>query len=34
MDYEGVNSVVCDAEESDWLDVSYTERKYLKDQPK
>ena len=34
MDYEGVNSVLCDAEESDWLDVSYTERKYLKDQPK
>lgn len=26
MDYEGVNSVVCDAEESDWLDVSYSER--------
>ena len=29
MDYDGINSVVCDAEESDWLDVSYTERKYL-----
>jgi len=29
MDYEGVNSVVCDAEESDWLDVSYAERKYV-----
>ncbi|MCM1289379.1 MAG: hypothetical protein NC132_01825 [Corallococcus sp.] len=33
MDYEGVNSVVCDAEESDWLDISYTERKYI-DKPK
>lgn len=32
MDYEGVNSVVCDAEESDWLDVSYSERKYVSDQ--
>ena len=29
MDYEGVSSVVCDAEESDWLDVSYSERKYV-----
>ena len=29
MDYYGVNSVVCDAEESDWLDVSYSERKYV-----
>ena len=29
MDYEGIKSVVCDAEESDWLDVSYTERKYI-----
>lgn len=29
MDYDGIKSVVCDAEESDWLDVSYTERKYL-----
>lgn len=29
MDYEGYNSTVCDAEESDWLDISYTERKYV-----
>lgn len=29
MEYEGINSVVCDAEESDWLDVSYTERNYI-----
>ena len=29
MEYDGINSVVCEAEESDWLDVSYTERKYL-----
>lgn len=29
MDYEGVQSVVCDAEENDWLDVSYAERKYV-----
>lgn len=33
MDYEGYNSTVCDAEESDWLDISYTERKYV-DKPK
>ncbi len=33
MDYEGYNSAVCDAEESDWLDISYTERKYV-DKPK
>ncbi len=24
-----VNTVVCDAEEADWLDLSYTERKYV-----
>lgn len=24
-----VNNVVCDAEETDWLDLSYTERKYI-----
>lgn len=29
MDFDGVNSVVCDAEESDWLDVSYSERRYV-----
>ena len=29
MDFDGVNSIVCDAEESDWLDVSYSERKYV-----
>lgn len=34
MDYDGIKSVVCDAEESDWLDVSYTERKYLNAKPK
>ena len=34
MDYEGVNSIVCDAEENDWLDVSYAQRKYVrKSQP-
>ena len=34
MEYDGINSVVCDAEESDWLDVSYTERKYIDKTPK
>lgn len=29
MEYDGYNSVVLDAEESDWLDVSYAERKYV-----
>lgn len=29
MDYEGVNNIVCEAEENDWLDVSYAERKYV-----
>ena len=29
MDFDGVNSIVCDAEESDWLDISYSERKYV-----
>ena len=29
MNYDGVNSIVCDAEENDWLDVSYSERKYV-----
>ncbi len=33
MDFDGVNSVVCDAEESDWLDVSYSERNYVEEQP-
>ena len=33
MEYEGFTSAVCDAEESDWLDISYTERKYI-DKPK
>lgn len=33
MEYDGINSVVCDAEESDWLDVSYTERKYVRKKP-
>lgn len=35
MEYDGVNSIVCDAEESDWLDISYSERKYVNEpQPK
>lgn len=34
MDYDGVNSVVCDAEENDWLDVSYAERNYVTPAPK
>lgn len=35
MDFDGVNSIVCDAEESDWLDVSYSERNYVEQpQPK
>ena len=29
MDFDGVNSIVCDAEENDWLDVSYSERNYV-----
>lgn len=29
MDFDGVSSVVCDAEEVDWLDVTYAERKYV-----
>ena len=29
MEFDGVNSIVCDAEEADWLDVSYSERKYV-----
>lgn len=28
MVYEGMEAVVCDAEENDWLSVSYHERKY------
>ena len=31
MEFDGVNSIVCDAEESDWLDVSYSERKYVEE---
>ena len=31
MEFDGVNSVVCDAEESDWLDVSYSERRYVEE---
>ena len=34
MDFDGVNSIVCDAEETDWLDVSYSERNYVDDQLK
>lgn len=33
MDYEGINNLVRDAEESDWLDVSYSERKYVEEKP-
>ncbi len=29
MEYEGINNIICDAEENDWLDVSYSERKYV-----
>ena len=29
MEFDGVNSIVCDAEEADWLDVSYSERRYV-----
>ena len=29
MNYDGINSVICDAEENDWLDISYSERKYV-----
>ena len=32
MEYDGVNSIVCDAEENDWLDVSYSERKYVQEE--
>lgn len=32
MEFDGVNSIVCDAEEADWLDVSYSERKYVEEQ--
>ena len=31
MEFDGVNSIVCDAEEADWLDVSYSERRYVED---
>ncbi len=34
MDFDGVNNIVCDAEESDWLDVSYSERHYVDEQPR
>lgn len=33
MDFDGVNNIICDAEESDWLDVSYSERNYVDEQP-
>lgn len=32
MNYEGIQTAVCDAQESDWLDVSYSKRKYVKPQ--
>ena len=28
MQYEGMETVICDAEENDWLSVSYHEHKY------
>ncbi len=35
MQKENVNNVVCDAEENDWLDITYTQRNYLPtEQPK
>lgn len=34
MDYEGMQAVVCDAEENDWLSVSYAERKYIEPEQK
>ena len=34
MDFEGVNSVMSDAEEADWLDVTYAERNYVEPKPK
>lgn len=33
MNFDGVESVVCDAEENDWLDVTYSERKYVNEKP-
>lgn len=33
MNFDGVESVVCDAEENDWLDVTYSERKYVAEKP-
>lgn len=32
MEYDGVNSVVCDAEENDWLEISYTDKNYIRPQ--
>lgn len=34
MNYDGIDSVICDAEENDWLDVSYSERKYVSEPAK
>ena len=33
MVYEGMETVICDAEENDWLSVSYHEQKYANEQP-
>lgn len=33
MVYEGMETVVCDAEENDWLSVSYHEQKYANEGP-
>lgn len=29
MNYDGVGSITCDAQENDWLDVTYAERNYI-----
>lgn len=33
MQYEGMETVICDAEENDWLSVSYHEQRYASDRP-
>lgn len=32
MEYQGMETVICDAEENDWLSVSYHEQKYASEQ--
>ncbi|MEG1527581.1 MAG: hypothetical protein RR248_02545 [Clostridia bacterium] len=34
MEYEGINNVSSDCVESDWLDITYTQRNYLKEEEK